>query len=151
MRIRRITSPRWPGADGRRGDFTRAGGRRIIRGVMQPHGTVGRYGNGNCRCTQCRRAWADYMRARGRRLGRRSAATAGAARRMRLRPGAVVKDAYYLRKVGRPLTVYLTALGWRLLEAAQARTGRRHDDVVEAALRQVGPGVRFTEDAVTAA
>ena len=116
-----------------------------------PHGTASRYKSGSCRCVACRKAWADYIRARARAQGRRPRGSA--ARRMGLahRSGedasAYAKrigetwlraDLYYPDRTDRTVTVRPTWLGLRILDAVQARTGRDHDDIVEQLLRESG-------------
>lgn len=127
-----------------------------------PHGTASRYNSHGCRCVACRRAWADYIAARRRQHGVPSRGRMLAARRLRLerhagesaaafrqrRAAALARlreDAYYADKADRTVTVRPTALGLRLLEAVQERTGRSADDVVEQLLRSCSAHVDFDE------
>lgn len=127
------------------------------------HGTPGSYNNGKCRCARCQRAWAEYLRERARQRGRPAVSlmpdrrrlglvrrhgesvlafrrrTAGLRRRLRA-------DEYFASKVREPIAVRPTALGLAILDAAQARTGRGYDDIVEQLLRQAGASVTFREE-----
>lgn len=100
-----------------------------------PHGTASRYNNQKCRCTFCRRAWADYIADRRRAQGVPSRALA--------REDWQQGDAYFPDKSERLPARRCSALGLRLLEAAEARTGRNADDVIEALLRSCAQRVEF--------
>jgi len=69
---------------------------------------------------------------------------------MRLSPesrAALKEDTYYPNK-GQSIAVRPTDIGLQILEAAQARTGRDYDDIVEHLLRT--GGVQLTFDETTA-
>lgn len=128
-----------------------------------PHGSASRYNNGSCRCAECKAAWAEYIRDRARQGGRRSRSGSGAAkrlgltrlagedavaykRRMRKTRAWLRGEPYYAdRSVGKGITVHPTELGLQLLQAAQARTGRDFDDLVEHMLRHCAPKLSFDE------
>lgn len=51
--------------------------RAIMHGWKPPHGTKGRYDHHQCRCTRCRKANSDYMKAYYKKHGRPSRAKKG--------------------------------------------------------------------------
>lgn len=126
-----------------------------------PHGTWQRYAAGH-RCAECKAAWATYCRDRARARGRRPRAVLNAAKRMGLtkqrgesqrqfeKRMAETKawlrnEPYYQDRSERAITVHPTALGMQILQAAQARTGRDWDDLVEKLIRVSGSTVSFDE------
>ena len=113
-----------------------------------PHGTPSRYNNGDCRCVACKTAWATYCRNRARERGRRPRAVMSAAKRLERigGPNAWLRnDLYYADRSAQAIAVHLTELGMQIIQAAQARTGRDYDDLVEQLLRSSGPTVGFDE------
>ena len=127
-----------------------------------PHGTPSRYNNGDCRCAACKTAWATYCRDRARARGRRPRAVLNAAKRMGLTKQRgesqgqferrmdetkawLQNEPYYADRSERAITVHPTALGIQILQAAQARTGRDHDDLIERLIRVGGATVGFDE------
>lgn len=125
------------------------------------HGTWRCYATG-CRRVDCTAAWATYCRDKARARGRRPRAVLNAAKRMGLtkqrgesqrqfeKRMAETKawlrnEPYYTDRSERAITVHPTALGMQILQAAQARTGRDHDDLIERLLRVGGATVGFDE------
>ena len=92
------------------------------RTTTTSHGTTACYVRG-CRRRPCRAAWAEYMR--------------------QYRGTSAQRPAAYYGGRAEPVTLRLTALGRRIMEAAQARTGHTRGDVIEHLLRTAGDRVEF--------
>jgi hypothetical protein len=52
---------------------------------------------------------------------------------------------YYPGKIQKPVTVNLTEVGWRIMDATTARTARSRSDLVEHLLRRHAAALRFDD------
>ena len=97
----------------------------MLRSVTKIVHGVTAYSNGSCRCLECRKAWATYIRAR-----------------------RACRSRYYDARTA-VTRVALTPLAQRILRAAAQRDGYDPGDVMEDLVRKHGPQHAFDETAST--